>query len=435
VNLVEAQAWLDGHLNRELVPGGVADGDGLSLDAMRQLCHVLGDPQQACPAIHVTGTNGKGSVAAMASALLAAQGLTVGTYTSPHLHRINERMRRNGEPIGDDELAEVLAGVAAVEPLVEQPLSWFELVTAAALSWFAGVAVDVMVIEVGMLGRWDATNVVDAEVAVVTSVGFDHTDGTGDWEERVASEKAGIIVPGATAVLGRCSPRLRPVFELEEPARLWTLDDDVVVVDRRQAVGGQVATLITPLGAHEDVFVAAHGAHQADNAAVAIAAVEALFDRPLPHDVVAEAMGAISVEGRCTVVGHQPLVVVDGAHNPPAAQALAETLTTDFAVDGRRIAVVGMLADRDPSAFMAALDPLRIDAVVACTVVSPRALPAADIAATCAAHGLPVEIQSDPEQAVAMAVAAAGEDGMVVVTGSLYLAAAILNSPGATEGT
>lgn len=435
MDLVEALAWLDGHLNRELVPGGVADGGGLSLDGMRQLCHVLGDPQQACPAIHVTGTNGKGSVAAMASELLAAQGLTVGTYTSPHLHRINERMRRNGEPIGDDELAEVLAGVAAVEPLVEQPLSWFELVTAAALSWFAGVAVDVMVIEVGMLGRWDATNVVDAEVAVVTSVGFDHTDDTGDWEERVASEKAGIIVPGATAVLGRCSPRLRPVFELEEPARLWTLDNDVVVADCRQAVGGQVATIVTPLGAHEDVFVAAHGAHQADNAAVAIAAVEALFDRPLPDDVVIEAMGAISIEGRCTVVGHQPLVVVDGAHNPPAAQALAETLTTDFAVDGRRIAVVGMLADRDPSAFMAALDPLRIDAVVACTVVSPRSLPAADIAATCAAHGLPVEIQSDPKQAVEVAVAAAGEDGLVVVTGSLYLAADILNSPGATEGT
>ena len=184
-----ALAYLDEHINREATAGRIA---GLSLEPIERLLAVLGDPQRAYPVIHVTGTNGKGSVGRMASALLAAHNLTVGTYASPHLERVNERLLWNLQPIENEPFAALIAEVAELEPLSGVTPSYFELLTAAALSWFAEIAVDVAVVEVGLLGRWDATNVVDADVAVVTNIGQDHTDGVGDWRQRIAAEKAGI---------------------------------------------------------------------------------------------------------------------------------------------------------------------------------------------------------------------------------------------------
>lgn len=435
MDLPNALTWLDSHLNRELVPGATQSGKGLSLQAMERLCHILGDPQDTYGVIHVTGTNGKGSVVEMVSGLLDVSGLTVGTYTSPHVHHINERIRRNGEPIDDESLAEVLGEIRAAAQLVDEPLSWFEIVTAAALSWFATSPVDVAVVEVGMLGLFDATNVVDASVAVVTNVGFDHTDGNGDWERDVASEKAGIVPAGSTLVLGDVTPRLRPVFTDRKPARLWALGSDISQTNRRQAVGGQVVDIDTPVATHDAVFIAAHGHHQATNAALAIGATEAFFDRPLDDDVISETFGALELPGRLTVAQHQPLVVIDGAHNPPAGASLARTLTEDFSVDGRRLLVFGMLADRDPAAFLGAVEPIRFDAVIVCTPPTPRGFPANSLASIVAAAGLPVEVVPDPSQAVTSAVAAAGEDGLVVITGSLYLVDIATNSLGGASGT
>lgn len=430
MRLPNALAWLDGHHNRELVPGGTATGgDGLSLEAMSTLCELLGDPQRAYPVIHITGTNGKGSVAAMVAGLLAAHGLGVGTYLSPHLHRLNERMLRNGVPISDDELAEVLGSVAAREDLVGQPLTWFEIVTAAGLSWFADIAVDVAVVEVGMLGRHDATNVVDAAVAVVTNVGRDHTDGVGDWQLAVASEKAGIVGSDSVLVLGETDPRLRPVFAAEAPTALWVAGEEFEAAAVRPAVGGQVADLRTPLATYDDVFIAAHGHHQAGNAAMAVAAAEAFFARPLDDALVREVLGGLSLPGRFEILGHQPLVVLDGAHNPPAAEAVASTLELSFHTTGRRLLVLGMLADRDPGAFLDALEALRVDAVVTCTVPSPRAATASELAAAVARRGLPVEAVDDPTEAVRRAVDVAGDDDLVLVTGSLYLVGAVAKSP------
>lgn len=431
MRLPDALAWLDTHHNRELVPGGTAAGsDGLSLEGMAQLCALLGDPQHAYPVIHVTGTNGKGSVSSMVTGLLVAHGLTVGTYVSPHLHRVNERMLRNGEPISDVELAEALADVAARAPLLAQPPTWFEIVTAAALSWFAASAVDVAVVEVGMLGRYDATNVVDAAVAVVTNIGLDHTDGRGDWRVAVAEEKAGIIGPDSVLVLGEADPRLRPVFAAEGPAAAWVVGDDFGATAVRPAVGGQVADLRTPGATYDDVFIAAHGHHQADNAAIAVAATEAFFGRPATPDLVTGVLAEVSLPGRLEVLGHQPLVVLDGAHNPPAAEALADALGTAFHTTGRRILVLGMLADRDAAAFLDALEPARLDAVVTCTVPSPRAAPAAELAEVVRRRGLAVEVVEDPLVAVRRAVEVAGDDDLVVVTGSLYLVGAVTESPG-----
>ncbi|MCB0969410.1 MAG: hypothetical protein KDB37_21450, partial [Ilumatobacter sp.] len=187
-----ALAYLDDHASYDKT-GRV---DSPSIEPISRLCSAMGDPHLAQPVIHVTGTNGKGSTVQMISRLLMAQGLTVGTYTSPHLERVNERIKRNGEPISDDEFGEVIAGVADMEAITGVRPTYFEAVTAAAFRWFADVAVDVAVVEVGMLGRWDATNIVDAQVAVVTNIALDHTEFAGPTTVDIAREKAGIIKPG-----------------------------------------------------------------------------------------------------------------------------------------------------------------------------------------------------------------------------------------------
>jgi dihydrofolate synthase/folylpolyglutamate synthase len=426
MDLAAAQAWLDARLNHETGSVGLAAGkvDGLSLAPMEALLALLGDPQHAMPVVHVTGTNGKGSVAAMVTRLLEAHGLSVGTYTSPHLHRINERIGRNGEPISDAELAEALAGVAAVESLMDQPPTWFEVMTAAAFRWFAEAPVDVAVVEVGLLGRYDATNVVDAQVAVVTSIGADHTDGAPGWELQVAGEKAGILTPHCTAVLGEMDPELVQVFRAEGPAHLWVAGSEFAVRTDVPAVGGRLLTIDGRYGIYDDLLVPLHGAHQSANAAVAVAATEAFFDRELDPDVVRAGLAAVQVPGRTEVVAHSPLVVLDGAHNVDALAALAETVEEDFTTAGSRVVVLGMLAGRDPAAACEAVAVLRPDLVVCTTVDGARGLPAAELAAAAAAAGLPVEIDGDPARAVERVLSHADEEDTVVVTGSFRLLAA-----------
>jgi dihydrofolate synthase/folylpolyglutamate synthase len=425
VNIVEALAWLDARLDHETSTPGIAAGriEGLSLSSMRELMALLGDPQDAVPAIHITGTNGKGSVAAMITSLLRAHGLSVGTYTSPHLERLNERLSRDGVPIGDEDLAEVLSGVAAVEPLCQVQPSWFEVMTAAAFRWFAEAPVDVAVVEVGLLGRYDATNVVDARVAVITSIGGDHTDFAPGWEVAVASEKAGIIGSDSVAVLGRIDPALVAVFEAEGPAELVRLGVEVEVEADQVAVGGHLVDLQGRHATYSEVFLPLRGAHQVDNAMVAVAAVEAFFDRALPEDVVREGLAAASVPGRFEVVGHHPLVVLDGAHNPDALGGLAATLDAEFSPVGSRVVVLGQLAGRDPDAAAAAIAQLRPDLVLCTSLDGDRGVSAEVLAAACSRVGLAHESISDPQAAVARALSLVAEEDTVVVTGSFRLLA------------
>jgi dihydrofolate synthase/folylpolyglutamate synthase len=394
--------------------------EGLKLDNMRELCRVLGDPQHDQPAVHVTGTNGKGSVARMVTALLGAHDLTVGTYLSPHLQTINERISRNGEPIADDALAAVLTDLASIETLLAHTPSYFELLTAAALRWFSDEAVAAAVVEVGLLGRWDATNVVDGVVAVLTNVGRDHTDGVGDWRRRVAEEKAGIVKPGATFVLGETEPSLEPVFQSTPAKVIWRRGTDFGCATNRLAVGGRVLDLRTPGGAYDDVFLDLHGEHQGDNAAIALAAAEAFFDRPLEDDLVREAFAAVRNPGRFEVVQRDPLVVLDGAHNVEGARALAATLDEGFAVTGVRRLVVGVLDGRSPSELLEALGAAAAAEVVCCTPDSPRALPAADLADLVVALGGTPRVVPDVRAAVACAIDASAPGDAVIVTGSLY---------------
>jgi dihydrofolate synthase/folylpolyglutamate synthase len=418
VNLSSALRYLDQHTNLEATAGRA---EGLSLERMERLVSVMGDPQHAYPVIHVTGTNGKGSTARMITELLAATGLAVGTYTSPHLEAINERISRNGEPISDDELGAAIGGVAAVEEVAGITPSYFEILTAAAFSWFAEVAVDVAVIEVGMLGRYDATNVADGIVAVLTNVGRDHTDGQGAWRQAIAGEKVGIVKEGATFVCGETTTELHDLLADTPAARTWWRGKDFDCDQHVLALGGRSITLRTPNGVVEDVHLPLHGEHQADNAALALAAVEAFFDRALDEDVVQEGFAHVTVPGRFEIVHREPTVVLDAAHNLDGARACAATLRDEFTLHGTLIIVVGFLDGRDAAELLDALGARDAGFVIACTPDSPRAIPAPEVAAAASGLGIVAESVSSTEEALARALGLAGHDDFILVTGSLYV--------------
>lgn len=394
-----------------------------SLDNITALCEAMGDPQHACPVIHITGTNGKGSTAQMISRLLVASGLTVGTYTSPHLERVNERISRNLEPISDEDLAEQIAAIADLEAIIGRRPGYFEIMTAAAFRWFADVAIDVMVIEVGLLGRWDATNVVDATVAVVTNIGMDHTEFAGPTLEDIAREKAGIIKPRSATVVGETRPELVSIFAGAGGAAMLVVDDDFELIGNRLAIGGRLLDIRTPTTIYTDVYLPLNGAHQGSNAAVALVAVETFFAAPLAEEVVLEGFAEVTMPGRFEVLGHQPLVIVDGAHNAPGADMCASVFLQDFDPEGRRILVVGTL--RDPDEMLAALRADEFDIVFACTAPSPRGVPAAAVADAARRLGCDdVYVFDSVEAACQRAMEYADGDDAILVTGSLYTAGA-----------
>jgi dihydrofolate synthase/folylpolyglutamate synthase len=414
----QALAYLDDHTDLERMIAG--SWEPPTLERMRALVDLVGSPQEAQPAIHVTGTNGKGSTVRMITALLGAHNLSVGTYTSPDLERVNERLSRNGDPIDDESFAEAVGAIAEIEGLSGIRPHRFEILTLAALRWFADLPVDAAVVEVGLGGRWDATNVVDAGVAVVTNVGLDHTEVLGPTRADVAGEKAGIVKPGSTLVLGETTPALVEIFEREQPAKTWLRDRDFACVTNSVAVGGRAVDLFTPGGRYDDVFLAVHGAHQGENAALAVAAVEAFFDRPLDDDVVREALASVTVPGRFEVVGRSPLVVLDGAHNPDGARAAAATLG-DFGIAGDRLLVIGMNRGRDAAEMLEALDARQARGIIATEADWVRAMPAEEIADAARAIGIDVEIVRGVPDAVRRATAIAAEDDLVLVAGSLYV--------------
>ncbi|WP_423923408.1 bifunctional folylpolyglutamate synthase/dihydrofolate synthase [Candidatus Poriferisodalis sp.] len=442
--------WLDSHIDLERLLGS-PEATAPTLDRMWTLMGVLGDPQDSVPAIHITGTNGKGSTARLSVALLGACGLAAGSYTSPHIERVNDRITVANEPLDDESFATAISEVAVFESMVtercgERP-NYFEVMAAAAYNWFASTA-HVNVIEVGMGGRWDATNVVDAAVAVITNVGADHLEIIGPTLANVASEKAGIISAGAIAVCGETAPELVEVVAVTAAgigAELWRRGVDWDVADRQPAVGGQLVTVRTPFGEHADHFVPLHGAHQAINVATAISSVEAFFGRSLDDDVITAALGDITLPARFEIVNRQPTVVIDGAHNPAGAAALRETLAETLSMgstpagepqvasqagtDGSNVLVIGANRPHDPGEFCEALDLEPFDAVVATAASWPRAIPPSEVSAAvenaAAGRDRPLDIiaAASVTDALQHALDRAGPDGIVVVSGSLYIAA------------
>ncbi len=426
MNIEEALAWLDTHVNLERIarPGRRRTGTP-NLDAIGALTRLMGDPQHQYPVLHLTGTNGKTSTSRMLTDLLVAQGLSVGTLTSPHLERINERISWNGQPISDDELAESLSAIAELEPLVEGARPrFFDALVAAAFRWFADIAVDAAVLEVGLGGRWDTTNVADGRVAVVTGIGLDHTEYLGPNVESIAREKSGIVKPGATLILGERRPELVAVFAEAPAATTWLIGREFECEDNVPAVGGRAITLRTPGATYEQVLLGLHGAHQGHNAACALAAAEAFFERPLTDEVVRETFGQATSPGRMEVVGQRPLVVLDGVKNPDGARAAAATLSEAFG-DRKRIVVFGQLRGRDSELIAHELELGGAAVVIACEPDWPRALPSEESANAAKAAGCDsVEVIPDVAAAVTRALELAEPDDLVFVTGSLYVVGA-----------
>ena len=417
----DALAYLDAHATYEKT-GRI---DSPSLERITRLCEVMGDPQHAYPVVHVTGTNGKGSTSQMITRLLMAHGLKVGTYTSPHLERVNERLSIDGEYIDDEAFGEVVGAIADLELVAGVRPGYFEICTAAAFRWFADEAVDAAVIEVGLLGTWDATNVVDARVAVITNIALEHTEFAGPTKVHVAIEKAGIIKPGSSVVVGETDPELVEVFLARPHDWACVRGEGFDIIDNELALGGRLVEMRTPHGRYADVFVPLHGRHQADNAVVALAAAEAFFGGAIAEDVVAEAFADVRMPGRFEVVGHQPLVILDGAHNPPGADVCADVFFTDFDPAGKRILVMGCLRGREPAAMLEALRADEFDQVICCTAPSPRGIPGKDVAAAARAMGCEQVVSAETvEAAIDRALRSRVADDAVLVTGSMYVVGA-----------
>jgi dihydrofolate synthase/folylpolyglutamate synthase len=407
------------------------------LSATRRAAELLGDPQRAYPVIHVTGTNGKTSTSRMIESILRAHGLRTGMFTSPHLERVNERIVIDGEPISNAALVSNWQDIrpflditdAELELSGESLLSFFETLTLLAFAAFADAPVDVVVLEVGMGGEWDSTNVADGQVAVFTPIDLDHTARLGKTIAEIARTKSGIIKPAAAVVSAAQAPEA--LAELERAVELTestfaVAGSDFELVSDTVAVGGQVITVKGLAGTYEDLFLPLFGDHQATNAALAIAAVESFIGGgtlALNQDVLAEGLATATSPGRLQVIGNEPTVVVDAAHNPHGAVALAAALAEYFTFDSIT-AVVGILSDKDAGGILRALEPI-VDQFIITQSTSERAINADDLRAIAVSivGADRVRIETSVEAALELARerASATEKGAALVTGSITL--------------
>ncbi|MFF3558803.1 bifunctional folylpolyglutamate synthase/dihydrofolate synthase [Streptomyces sp. NPDC002574] len=408
-----------------------------SLDRMTALMDILGEPQRAYPSIHITGTNGKTSTARMIEQLLLAFDLRTGRYTSPHVQSVTERISLDGRPIAPETFIETYRDLQPYVEMVDasQPhrMSFFEVMTGMAYAAFADAPVDIAVVEVGMGGSWDATNVIDATVAVVTPISLDHTDRLGSTPGEIAVEKAGIVKKDATVVLAQQPVEAAQVLlkrAVDVGATVAREGMEFGVVHREVAVGGQLLTLRGLGGEYEQVFLPLHGEHQAHNAAVALAAVEAFFgigtehDRTLAVDTVRTAFANVTSPGRLEVVRRSPSVVLDAAHNPAGARAAAASLADAFGFT-HLVGVVGPSGDKDVRGLLEAFEPVFSEVVVTQNS-TPRAMDVDELAALAVEVFGDERVQVEPrlDDAIEAAVTLAEDQGEfsgagVLITGSV----------------
>ncbi|WP_246852757.1 folylpolyglutamate synthase/dihydrofolate synthase family protein [Naasia sp. SYSU D00948] len=411
------------------------------LEPVRRAVELLGDPHRAHAVIHVTGTNGKTSTSRMIESLLRAHGLRTGLLTSPHLVRFNERILIDGEPISDERLVANWNDIQpylrmvddALEKEGEPRLTFFEAIVILAFAAFADAPVDVAVVEVGMGGEWDATNVVESQVAVFTPIALDHQSRLGNTVEEIARTKSGIIKPLSQVVSAAQVPEV--VGELGRAAELTesslTVEGPGFSVSTAPGVGGQLVTIRGRAGEYREVFLPLYGEHQAHNAALAVAAVESFLGggtSRLEPDLVAEGLGSATSPGRLQLVGVEPSVLVDAAHNPHGAQSLAAALSTYFSFSPV-VAVVGTLEDKDAEGMLRALEPV-VDEFVVTTAPSERALDADDLAAIAVKVAGADRVRVEPSVGAAIDAArdqaSEQENGAVVVFGSITLVGRVL---------
>lgn len=428
MNYQEALSYLDAHIGAGVKPG---------LDRIRLLAETMGSPHLDCPVIHVAGTNGKTSTTRMAALLLVAHGLSTGTYTSPHLEKVQERIGFNGRDADETELALAVSDVAAFADILESrgesAFTYFELTTAMAFAFFAEKAVEAAVVEVGLGGRLDATNIVEAEVAVVTSVGLDHTEYLGDTIAQIADEKLAIAKPGSILVTGPLPAEA--LARAEAVARDREIEHRAYGRDfsaeARQAVGGWLVDIHGTEDVYSDVLLGVHGRHQTVNAAVAAAATEALLGRALDGEAVLEAGAAFTTPGRMEAIGADPVVLLDGAHNAEGFAALEPSLAEEFPTT-RWVLVLGVMGDKDVEAMIDVIKD-RVTAVVVTQAASERAVPVADLADRIGRRvDIPIQTQADPSAAISVARDLVGDGEGVLVAGSLYLVGEVRTALGAS---
>ncbi len=409
------------------------------LEATRMAVEMLGDVHRAYPVIHITGTNGKSSTARIIESLLRAHGLRTGLLTSPHLERLTERICIDGRPIRDERLVENWRDTEPILQVVDaklradgkQRLTFFEALTVLACACFADAPVDVAVIEVGMGGEWDSTNVMDGQVAVFTPIDLDHQARLGSSIQEIARTKAGIIKPDARVVSAKQTPEA--LAELQRAADAASADvhvegRDFEVASDERAVGGRLVSVRGLAGEYDDLFLPLHGEHQSQNAAVALAAVEAFFgsERELRHEIVQQGMGEASSPGRLQIMGRQPLMLIDAAHNPHGAAALARAVSDAFEFD-RLVLVLGVLGDKDAEGIVRELAPLA-EHIVATESDSPRAVPADELSEQMR-DWTDVPVDAEPDLADALELArqlavrtnddGSAPNGAVLIAGSL----------------
>lgn len=410
------------------------------LERIQALMDLLDNPQLSYPTIHLAGTNGKSSTARMITAILAGHGLSAGLYTSPHLRDVTERYALAGwnpagwnqdgfawEQMSGEELAVTLGYLLPFVGLVEidphDSLTYFELTTAIAFEWMSQRTVGVGVIEAGMGGRWDATNLIRSSVSVLTQIDVDHCEFLGVTPQENAQEKVGIIKPGSIVVSAAQSPEIAGMVHsaaLEAGAMLLVEGRDFSVEANSVAVGGRSVTVRTSRARYEEMFLCLHGAHQANNLGLAIAASEAFVDRELDENHLIAGLTEVRSPGRLEVVRRQPLVVLDGAHNPHAAAAVAATLSQDFLYKNLTL-VVSILKDKDIAGILEPLLPLAAR-VIFTGCDSPRAADPEQLVelARMIASNSNIEQREPIEDAVNYAIATADPEDLVLITGSLH---------------
>jgi dihydrofolate synthase / folylpolyglutamate synthase len=409
--------------------------DALGIDAMKKLppsrqhiealCELMNHPERTVPAIHITGTNGKTSVARLASSILTATGLSVGTYTSPHLQSVRERIAFAGEPLSEDTFGDVFDHiypyVKEIETRLGEPLSYFEILTGMFFLW-AAESVDAMVVEVGLGGIWDATNVLPASVPVVTNIGLDHTQMLGTDRESIATEKVGIVKPGSILVTAERSPDVLAVLA-KGPHEVSLLGRDWDVLDNRVALGGRYLSVRASNETYDGLFVPLHGTHQGVNAATAVEAVARFLPaNPPSHEVLVEGLGAARVPGRLETMRSETArvpVILDVAHNPDGMSAMIGSLVEAFAFE-RCIFVMGVLRDKDHEGMLSELARV-VGVVIATEAREARSVPADELATTAEMFGMTTEISTDVPRAIARALELAEEGDLICVTGSHYV--------------
>lgn len=407
-----------------------------TLDRILALTDALGSPQLSYPTIHLAGTNGKTTTARMIDQLLSTLGYRVGRYTSPHLENFTERISIKGEPISGAQMITTYEDIALYLDLIDSrqpyPISYFEALTAMAFVAFAEYPVDVAVIEAGMGGQWDATNVLASQVSVMTPIGLDHMDYLGDTLALIAQTKSGIFKPESNVVLSAQTSEVAKIL-MTQVAKVSAIPIregvEFSVKKRALAVGGQLITLTSIFGEIEDIFLPLYGDHQANNAAVALAAVEAFVGVKLDSQLVRQAFSQVTSPGRCEVIYQDPTVIIDAAHNPHGAAAIAKTITAEFDFE-LVVGVLAVLADKDAPGILEKLAPA-LDYLVLSQSSSPRALAAGELAKMALAYFKPeqIEIISDLKGAITYAVEKVNLAnvvnqgvGAVLITGSVTTA-------------